>query len=473
MNSEVSRWEGRWWPKGETENAVSGTLRQESARSFVLELHSSFTPSHPPFYLPSPLTIYGVTIDGSQFTLELLAVSGLHSSGFGRRSTYTVGRLIKGSQLPDLNPIVHSVEFGLTRLHSWLAPEVFHVDQQFGAFPYRARIDLTYTSPEPILLAQLEGFAIYVFFWSNLPMTTPRDKSVEIEHHCGIRIDGTRRHRLSTFLPIVEQTRALIAFATANPCSVTYLVAHQKRDATRVLEKQVEHERRLEFFPVSRPQDAPSQEPLLPHSMLFTYADDQLIEGAAVEAWFEGWPKLGPLVELFLGANQGDEIYQEHRFLSLVQALEGWHRLNYSNCKVPKSEHKGRVVRILKSIPEADLEFVRANLQYSNEPSLRDRLMELATVAHETLPECIENKKAFVDAAVASRHYLSHLAPHLQERAASNWSLYRLCYSLSWTFEILMLLKLGFPEDIARKIMGRSFKNRRYKGPARFLLEKR
>jgi ApeA N-terminal domain 1 len=469
----LKEWPGRWFLPDAPDVQVAGTLRMKNPLDVELELLGSFSDDLMGlFQFNDPMVVHGVAIDGPLVTAELVSEVSVGTSKFGLRKTYRVRRIIKGDLLPDLDPEVLSIEFSLSRLHDWIAPETFSISQDFQNFPTGAKYVLTYEDPPPITIFESEEFDVHIQFWSQLPFVNPRSRSECLRHFSGLRIDSHKPCKLSSLLPVVGQIRSLLSFATSTPNSVTYLAAYRKRDDSQPLQKSVFPKERLDFFPVDEPEQGVDRQ-LFPHEMLFTFTDESSIGGRAINSWLGNWRKLGPLIELFLGANQTSGVHQEHRFTSLIHAVEGFHRLNFPNILVPKAEHRKRVRRILDSLPEEDREFVKHSLQYSNEPSLKQRLETMLSLALETVPGFMGRESDFLKRAVATRHYLSHFEPSLRKRAAGSLELFDICRVLALLFEILTLRHLGFPPDKVREIINRSLYNRRTKGIVRFVLENR
>jgi ApeA N-terminal domain 1 len=475
MQSKETEWPGRWSLANTPDVEIGGTLRLESPLDMQLELLGAFPGTgRPQFDLSTPLVAHGVTTQGDEVTVEVTRDIIIARSGFGTRKTYEVRRVIRGAQLDTLDPLVMSVEFGLSRLHDWVQPAVFALDESFEDFPYGARYTLSYQDPAPITLLETNQFILHLLFWSPPPFPHPRGKSASLRTFCSLRIDSLHACSLSSLLPIVGQVRSLLSFATSTPNSVSFLAAFTERDDTQPVWKRVNPNQRLEFFPVDDLEDTKEQEELLhPHQMLFTLNDDREESLAVTRKWLTEWPRLGPLVQLFLGATQVNDIHQEHTFLSVVQALEGFHRLTFPNQLTPLTQHRERVKRIVVDLEPADRDFVKRALQYSNEPSLRDRLDALLTLALGTVPGFISQRADFVKRTVATRHYFSHFAPGLRAKAASSLELYGIGRALATLFEIVTLLHFGWSEARVRSVVERSLGSRSTRGVIRFVLENR
>ncbi len=301
-------WTGRWFLPANPAIQVVGTLHMADGSNSRLELFGSFDDRVALIEERGIQIVHGISTEGLLLTAETVGEASVGTSRFGVRRSYYVRRVIKGDLLPDLDPEVLSVEFGLSRLHDWILPEVFNVERHFDNFPYGAKFVLRYEDPAPVTLYRSDELDIHMQFWAGLPFVSPRSRSECLHHFSGLRIDAHKPTKLSRLLPIVGQARALLSFATSVPNIVTYLAAHRGRDDSAPLQKRVVPRERLDFFPVDNQGESVGQD-LYPERMLFTFNDDLEEGGVATAKWFGGWSRIGTLIKLFLGANHAADIY--------------------------------------------------------------------------------------------------------------------------------------------------------------------
>ena len=69
-------------------------------------------------------------------------------------------------------------------------------------------------------------------------------------------------------------------------------------------------------------------------------------------------------------------MYMEHRFLSIVQALEGYHRRRFPGQDLTTEQHRARLDAIIGAAPAEHRKWLSEKLAYSNEVSQRKRLRE-------------------------------------------------------------------------------------------------
>jgi len=66
--------------------------------------------------------------------------------------------------------------------------------------------------------------------------------------------------------------------------------------------------------------------------MLFSYEEISDWTELILTKWFETSDKLAPIHELYFGSLYNSNMYLYHSFLSLVQAIESYHRRVFEFC---------------------------------------------------------------------------------------------------------------------------------------------
>ncbi len=152
----------------------------------------------------------------------------------------------------------------------------------------------------------------------------------------------------------------------------------------------------------------------------------------------------------------------EFQFLSLIMALEVYHRRLIGNEDISTEEHEERVKQILNNTPDKYREWLKEKLKYSNEPSLRKRIKEIYDMLKNIgyVTDLIPKKKDFVDDVVNTRNYFVHYDQSLKNKALKGTKLYRLIQKLKVLVEICLLKEIGFLDTGIDNIYRQ---NRKYK----------
>ena len=144
-------------------------------------------------------------------------------------------------------------------------------------------------------------------------------------------------------------------------------------------------------------------------------------------------------------------MYLEHRFLSLIQAIESFHQRIYGGEYLSDENYKKVYDTLVNAIPNGvKIDFKESlenKLKYGNEFSLRKRLKEIFDKYQEILNVFIENKNTFIEKVVDTRNYQTYHDEDLKERSASGKKLYHLTQKLKILLEICLLTELGFSSE--------------------------
>ena len=79
---------------------------------------------------------------------------------------------------------------------------------------------------------------------------------------------------------------------------------------------------------------------------LFSFKDIEYKFDTCLKNWYTKYEMLEPICQLYFGSYYGRFVYVDLKFLSLVQALESYHRIISSNEELPKPEHQTRINNI-------------------------------------------------------------------------------------------------------------------------------
>ncbi|MEW6217374.1 MAG: HEPN domain-containing protein, partial [Candidatus Bipolaricaulota bacterium] len=189
-----------------------------------------------------------------------------------------------------------------------------------------------------------------------------------------------------------------------------------------------------------------------PHDMVFVLADVRGHLSTHLQCWERSWHSMLPILSLYFSRLYEQRVHLEHRFLSLIQAVEGYHRRRMSKPEVPEEEHAARIKDILAAVPERHKTWLEGQLRYSNEPKLDKRLSELCDRWDGIMRKVARNRR-WVQEAVTIRNNLAH-----QKEDADHFSVDQvltICERLKLLLDLCLLTEAGFAAAEIRRLVYR------------------
>lgn len=449
---------GYWWISDRRDNRLPGTLTFNRDSGATLNLLGELAlPEPTPGTVMSGTTIYGETTGPAVTLLNATAWSARGGGPTGQHELHAWAFLEGQNHPPDDPPTFVGVGLWPEYLGEWAATREAGFQTRAPADREGTVREVTSVSVPDEQRFSLENGELSLWWGTSATMgRLHREEELRaawrFELKQPIGIDSIWRRVVRPLLyfqtlvtgeptAIVRETLELRPQEAANSPESDELERY-----SRTLELR-EYSRALPERSV-RPWDWP-----VPLSALPDF-------GQAIRSWFDTYDECGrALISLF-------EVWQhgvgsaESQFLTLVQGVEGYHRLrkNFSNEVVKKEEFRARLDTIVASAPEVDQAWLRSRLQYSNEPSLRRRIQELLKYAGHfgsTL-----NAEAYLEQSVVRiRNMLSHGTAQEPDEAKENaWygALYWTTEKLSLLMQAVLMRDLGLGEDDVMSLMMRT-----------------
>ena len=201
------------------------------------------------------------------------------------------------------------------------------------------------------------------------------------------------------------------------------------------------------------------KETLLPDDLYFSLADIDSQFSLILQKWFNSFEELKSIFNLIFSTEYKPDMYLESKFLNIAQAAESYHRRRCKNEVLPKPEHDARIKAILSNTPEEYKKWLREKLNFSNEPTLQDRLMDLLDKTKKVMNPLVKDHAKFAKKVRDTRNYFTHWNTDLQDKAAQGEELFRITQTLLFMLQACLLMELGCtPERCAELIS----KNKKY-----------
>lgn len=196
-----------------------------------------------------------------------------------------------------------------------------------------------------------------------------------------------------------------------------------------------------------------------PGAFLFTLDDVRDEIEVMLPRWMSITRKLGVVCDLHFAILDSPHAFMEWRFLNSVHALETYHRRSYPDDRQPEDLHGARMEAILSSAPSEHKAWLKEQLRYSNENTLRERLRNLLQRVGDIVDEVVGNRQRFVGRVVDARNDLTHNANADAGDRNLGETLYWLQQRCSYVLQACLLTDIGISNSQCR---GFFLRNRRY-----------
>jgi len=451
---EEFEYKGIWWLPDNPEKQISGTLTFTPSEGAVLDLIGSFEDIKDMNKMLEPEIILGTTSNGKNITLHKcfetkssVSLPGFQISSFYANVIFIGAHFQKSEDIKFKNISVH-----YSHLDEWTNISGFDIQY----LPER-EVAVKYKVPESIKASINDDYNIHIIFRAEYPVRSTVQKEANIKQITYIKIEASQEKILEEYWKTMYQIQNFLSLGVMSPVYPLTIEGTTEVNKTIIESKT--------YYPpvkiVYRLGDVRIvSKTLLPFDMLFTFRDiSDRFEGF-LKNWFGRAELLEPVYDLYFGTLYNPRMYLQHWFLSLVQAIESYHRRVMKNHELPEEEHNKRIAEILSMAPEKHVDWLKGELVYSNEPSLRSRLREIFEKYSDIVKDFIEDKDAFIQKVVITRNYLTHYDSNLKEQAAKGKELYQVTQKLRISLEICLLTELGFSLEDIRNLFSR---NRQYK----------
>lgn len=404
----------------------------------------------------TPDIILGVSSDGKNITLykcfeikSSVSIPGLHTS-----SIYANVVLV-GAHFEKTEDIrFDSLSIHYSHVDNWTSISGFDSRQMFAALAREKEYLIRYKRPEPVQATVNDELKISIVVHADLPTISTVQKEACIKEKTFIDIQPKKAKPLEEYwkvMYLIQNFLSLGIMAPVHPLAIT----GKTKALEVVIEKGKTHHPRISIF-YKVPAISQATEEITRLHMLFTFKDISDSFQVFIRNWFEKAEVLKPVYDLYFGTLYNPRMYVHQRFLSLIHAIESYHRRIMRNYELPEDEYRKKITAILDAVPSKYKRWVKWKLKYSNEPPLKQRLEDILEARSEVVDTIIDDRGSFVDKTVDTRNYLTHYDPKLKERAADGIELYDLTQRLGVLLEICLLKELGFSSDNIKSLTTRA-----------------
>jgi hypothetical protein len=390
--------DGVFWLDGQDQQ-VTGTLRYSAAEGATLELIGAFHELAGAYPRPPELIrILGVA-GKSQVTLFEALQTGTQFNMPGIvRETYSASVMLLGGHLTsDMPQDFESITVNVGNLAQWVAQSGISVSIEESS---PRKVIHSYVPPDAEDAPLRDGGTLSVGFgWS-----TGGDQLTEtyIRQTCQITVEPAAPFGLDGAFEIASAIRNLVSLASHSSCPIVEMTLHHP-DFVRDINGKT-YPLPLEVRASLGEGESSDRKSW---DMLFSYHDFGGAVGVA--NWIGEADELRPVIGILMSVRHSKQMYTENRMQNVALAAESFHRIRYPNRVLPDDEHAALVERLSSAAQDSDRPWLEKRLQYSNEPNLRRRLIDMIDLAGQPFKDFVGgNGKRFAHVVATARNRLTH-----------------------------------------------------------------
>lgn len=447
---------GIWWLPNKPKKEVWGTLRFTHTKGATLELMGSFKDNIQDMnkMLEADI-ILGVSSNRKEITLYKcfetkynlpLVSTELSTSSFYVSMIFIGAHFQKPEDIKFRNLSVH-----YSYLDEWVNISGFGISLPFE----KKEIIIKYNPPEPIQATINKDYKIFINVRATPPPISFVQKEACIKQETYIKIEPSEEKSFEEYMNIVQHLRNFLSLGIMEPVQPLAIKGTTESNKIIIGKDITDYPSVDIFYKLSELPDMSKR--LMPFDVLFTFRDISEQFESFLKNWFKKIELLEPIYNLYFGTLYNPRMYLENRFLSLVQAIESYHRRVIKNYELPEDRHKKRIAEILNVVPNNHKKWLKWQLKYSNESALRQRLSDILKQNSKVIDEFIDDKKLFIDKITDTRNYLTHYDLSLKEKSVAGEELYRLIERLKIIIEICLLKELGFDFENIKEVISRKY----------------
>lgn len=431
---EPVEYKGEWFIPDISKINLYGTLKIKPFEQATLELicsNSNITQFFNSNRIGIPIRVE--TILGTCFSKKITLVSCYGFWDFSKNLIeFEIDIVLFGVHFPKKSDILfNEINVHFEYLSEWINIYGFNIKNN----PNNQKINITFKQPKPILLFRDKEYGIYIDFKHSEPTTSNIQRELNIKQDSFLRIKSKTKTHLDNFQKIINLFQQFLVMAVVEP---TYPLS---------ISANIEHNvEQIDIFYQTHPHE---MKKIQPSDMLFTYPDISRNIKHYMKTFFDKYNKLEAVYDIYLGIIYASKMYMEHQFLSLITAIEAFHRRMFEGEYISKKEYLEGIYRdLVNAIPEGIDEnytiSLKERMKFLFEYSLRKRLTDILNniPIHRINYLMQDNNKEFVNDIINNRNYLVHYDKSIGNKIDFK-KLYKINRKLKAIIHLLLLKEIG------------------------------
>ena len=440
IKEEIRR-DGDFWLPSAPEKQISGTLLISDGGAVKLEL------THPGYTnIPALLEdntdgfqIFGhLEKDGPVMIDKCYKITEARSMTHGKwRTFHTIWahRAYIGFPYNEgAGTCFDTVAFSVEGIDEWVGISGIEVDKESGEWT----LTISYNLPEEVSFNLHNGMQLLITFVPTFP-GLPSTKRAEVSQKVYFKLISRSARELDEFTSVAQKIAAFLSFIMNEIVCLDRVTA-----ISDDLRQNIGGSRAATIYFSSWPY-AKDEPEISEFNMLFGFKEMRHRAENIINKWIENYEPIAPALDLYFLAKTRALPSWNMQFLTLVQALEAYHRRTSDEKHMDEVEFKEVRKSLVNKCPKQEREWFAQKLNYANELTLRNRFERLTEPFDNFMGG--ERRLELIDKIVKTRNYLTHYDSGLESKTAKGEVLQFLCRKMNTLFQLHFLKLIGFNEQ--------------------------
>jgi len=335
---EEFEYNGIWWLPENPDNKISGILKFHPVEGANLELIGSFKGTKDLNAFLQPNIILGVTSNGKIVTLYKCYEFKSHMSMPGFLSSSFIASVVfLGHHFEKEEDIIFdTLSLNYSHLEEWTRITGFQfIKLEIDSKNHLTKHEIRYSFPQKVE-AKLGNFNIS--FDYNFTSGGDRIKEVNLKQTTFIKIEPNKPIHFDNYQRnICYHIQNFLSLAIGKAAFPLIVKGKNKACKTELSDGRVAYNDILIFYKMKHLPELSKK--LHPFDMFFSFGDISDNFEKCLRNWFAKAEVLRPVYDLYFGTLYNPSMYLEHEFLSLIQAIESYHRRINDGKYLPDSDY--------------------------------------------------------------------------------------------------------------------------------------
>lgn len=449
---------GEWFLPSSPSTRIAGTLSW-SVKKASLALQGTFTPLRGTVFGDEEhryAQVHGLTTNSLLVTLLKALRTGTNLSigqgGLRQSETLISSWVVVGAHV-GADTRYREMRFRIPGLQIWLGRS--GITQQIVSKTETSSPYVIYTVqglPEEVMHIPCAG--AHVSFGVDRGFSGDLITSFTVTTSASVRIRAEQPEPIDWFFAQLGKMTTLLSFMAGSPMApdhVSAVVAESEQDveilvALREAET-CRHKRKSDFF--------------MPRELMGAEIADVLTK------WYGEYEQLALPSQLALSVLASRDLWLHVEFLSLMQALEGFHRATmdglYTSTEAYELINSALASAIPASVEASHKASLKSRIKYGNEISLGKRIDALASRLTSTLRQLIFGGTGAVPRRwIETRNFYTHWDDAARDNALDGADMHKACVRLRLFLRVLYLDFVGIPQSAIQRSLANTCRDSQY-----------